>query len=184
MPSSRMMRRIAAKHLVDQDGRQPFRGLVEQQERRVGHERASDRQHLLLAAGELVAHVGAPLPQAGKHRVDAREAVHKPGRATAVRFSSTVSERKMLRSCGTQPTPAACARASGGSRVTSRPPRRTLPARRRVTPTIELSSVVLPIAVAPKHSERLAHLQRQRDTPASTVAAPYPLTSPSIFQEL
>jgi hypothetical protein len=33
----------------------------------------------------------------------------QPGRATAVRFSSTVSDLKMLRSCGTQPIPG-CAR--------------------------------------------------------------------------
>jgi len=35
-----------------------------------------------------------------------RATVQRPGRSTAVRFSSTVSERKMLRSCGTQPIPA------------------------------------------------------------------------------
>src|SRR5262245_4673243 len=45
-----------------------------------------------------------------------RSTVHAPGRAMAVRFSSTVSERKMLRSCGDQPTPAATRR-SGRSRV-------------------------------------------------------------------
>ena len=49
-------------------------------------------------------------------RVDALAAVQGPGRATAVRFSSTVSDLKMLRSCGTQPMPAG-ARWSGAQRA-------------------------------------------------------------------
>src|SRR5574341_2413662 len=38
--------------LVDHDGRQPERGLVQHEERREGHEAAADGQHLLLAPGE------------------------------------------------------------------------------------------------------------------------------------
>ena len=63
-------------------------------------------------------------------------------------FSSTVSERKMLRSCGTQPMPQ-CARWSGRSAVMSRPSRLMLPPMWRVTPTIELTSVVLPMPLRP-----------------------------------
>jgi hypothetical protein len=72
---------------------------------RIERQRAADRQHLLLAAGELVAEIVAALLQPRKHFVDL-STVHGPGCATAVMFSSTVSERKMLRSCGTQPIPA------------------------------------------------------------------------------
>ena len=75
-----------------------------------------------------------------------RSSVHGPGRATAVRFSSTVSERKMLRSCGTQPMPSA-ARVSGASAIRGRPGRR--PAKRRVTPTRLSISVVLPTPLRP-----------------------------------
>src|SRR6266850_641761 len=59
-------------------------------------------------------------------------------------FSSTVSERKILRSCGTQPIPAR-ARWSGRICVISRPPRVMVPPNRLLTPTIELISVVLPV---------------------------------------
>ena len=77
-----------------------------------------------------------------------RSSVQGPGRATAVMFSSTVSERKILRSCGTQPMPAA-ARASGARVATSRPPRLSEPANRRVTPTMLSISVVLPTPLRP-----------------------------------
>jgi hypothetical protein len=38
--------------LVDDEGGKPFRGLVEDEDRGVGHQRPPDRQHLLLAAGK------------------------------------------------------------------------------------------------------------------------------------
>ena len=47
------------RQLLDDDRREPFQRLVEQQQRRIGHQRARDRQHLLLAAGELVAPAAA-----------------------------------------------------------------------------------------------------------------------------
>ncbi len=50
MPSL-IMRPIAARELLDDDRRQAFERLIEQQQRRVGHQRTRDRQHLLLAAG-------------------------------------------------------------------------------------------------------------------------------------
>ena len=52
-------------------GARPFERLVEQQQLRVQHQRARHREHLLLAAGELVAHVGLALGQAREHRVGA-----------------------------------------------------------------------------------------------------------------
>ena len=44
--------------------RQALGRFVEDEELRVGHQAAADRQHLLLAAGELVAHVAAALGEA------------------------------------------------------------------------------------------------------------------------
>ncbi len=45
-------------------------GLVEEQDPRSGHERASDRQHLLLAAREGAALLAGPLPETGEEPVD------------------------------------------------------------------------------------------------------------------
>src|SRR5581483_6666098 len=61
----------AAQQLVDDDGRQPFQRLVEQHDTRVHDQRAADRQHLLLAARQLAAEIGAPLLQPGKRGKDA-----------------------------------------------------------------------------------------------------------------
>src|SRR5690242_3034490 len=85
-------------------------------------------------------------------------------------FSSTVNERKMLRSCGTQPMPAR-ARSSGRSVVTSRPPSVTLPPKRRVTPTMELINVVLPVPLRPSTASTCPSGGRS-DTLGSTVASP------------
>src|SRR5439155_18451271 len=60
--------------LFDDDRRQALERLVEQQELRISHQGAGDRQHLLLAARELVAHVDAALGEARKERVDRGEA--------------------------------------------------------------------------------------------------------------
>jgi hypothetical protein len=42
----------AIEQLVNDHWRKPFRGLVEQQELRVEHQGAGDREHLLFAAGQ------------------------------------------------------------------------------------------------------------------------------------
>src|SRR2546422_2966855 len=51
----------------DQDRREPYRGLVHQQEPGRGHQRAGDRQHLLLAAGERAGKLAPALRQHGKN---------------------------------------------------------------------------------------------------------------------
>jgi hypothetical protein len=96
--------------------------------------------------------------------------VHAPGRATDVRFSSTVSDRKMLRSCGTQPMPA-CARWSGRRAVMSRPSSAMLPAMKRVTPTIELIKVVLPMPLRPSRASDCRSASAS-ETSWSTTASP------------
>ena len=154
IPSLRMTSRKHAQQLLDDDRRQPLQRLVQQHQARIDDQRAADRQHLLLAAGQLAAEIAAPLRQPREHREHALQRP-RPGRATAVRFSSTVSERKMLRSCGDQPMPAATRR-SGRSRVMSRPSRRMLPALCVVRPTSELISVVLPVPLRPSSASGLA----------------------------
>src|SRR5262249_45378810 len=57
---------------------QSLRRLVHDQTIRVGHEPASDREHLLFAAGERSGALAAALAQARKQRVDA---LHIPAAA-------------------------------------------------------------------------------------------------------
>jgi hypothetical protein len=54
-------------------GGESFCRLVEDEQFGIGQQRAANRKHLLLAAGELIAHVSAPLGQRGEELVDARE---------------------------------------------------------------------------------------------------------------
>ena len=58
------------EQLFDDDRREAFERLVEQHDFRIEHEGAPDRQHLLLAARELVAEIGPALGEAWKHAVD------------------------------------------------------------------------------------------------------------------
>src|SRR2546421_2268257 len=55
-------------HLFDDFWRQPFRRLVEQHQRRVTHQGARNRQHLLLAAAHAAARAVAHLAEIGKQR--------------------------------------------------------------------------------------------------------------------
>ncbi len=57
--------------LLDDDRRQSFGRLVHDQEARIAEKRARDRQHLLLAAGQLRAAAGAPLIEPRKCLIDA-----------------------------------------------------------------------------------------------------------------
>src|SRR2546427_3374789 len=58
------------REVVDEHRRQAFGRLVEEQHARVAEQRAADRQHLLLAAAELHAHLVAALAQHRKKLVD------------------------------------------------------------------------------------------------------------------
>ena len=62
--AARRQRADRPRDLRDHDGRQPERGLVEQQVLRLGHEPAGDREHLLLAAGERATELCPPFAQA------------------------------------------------------------------------------------------------------------------------
>ena len=63
----------ACPDLVADERRQPFGRFVQDQQLRVRHQAASDGQHLLLAAGEFIAHVAASFGENGKHLVDVFE---------------------------------------------------------------------------------------------------------------
>ena len=57
---------------LDDHRRKPFRRLVHDQQARIEKKCARDGEHLLLAAGELIAAIGATLSQAREGFVDAR----------------------------------------------------------------------------------------------------------------
>ncbi len=63
--------------LADQWG-EPFGGLVENQQARVGDQRPADRQHLLFAAGKLAAEVLRAFAQAREQVVDAGRRPRRP----------------------------------------------------------------------------------------------------------
>ena len=88
--------RCAAVSSSTMIGARPFERLVEQQQRRIGHQRARDRQHLLLAAGELVAHVARAARRGAETARRRPRRSQRPGRAATVRFSSTRQRGKDL----------------------------------------------------------------------------------------
>src|SRR5207244_12888491 len=65
--------------LLDDQGGQTERGLVQHQELRQRHERAADGQHLLLAARKGPGRLGHPLAEPWKQREDSLEAVGPAG---------------------------------------------------------------------------------------------------------
>ena len=109
--------------LLHEARREPLRRLVHQDQLGIGHERAADSQHLLLAAAEQAAGMINSLGELGKllqHLVEVPALSRLPpfdaraDRASTLvgisRFSRTLSERKIRRPCGTIAMPA-CAMA-------------------------------------------------------------------------
>ena len=132
--------------------REPERRLVEHQQARSRHQRAREREHLLLAARQrprrLVARARDPREPL-RHPVDVGLEARDRAACTrrARRFSVTVSSVNVPRPSGTWAIPAR-ATASG-------PPRSGLPANgsspeRRTVPEIARSVVVLPAPLAPR----------------------------------
>ena len=68
-----------AEDFLHDEGREPERGLVEQQQFRAQHQRAADRQHLLLATRERACLLFHPLLQAWKVVVDQRKIARDAG---------------------------------------------------------------------------------------------------------
>src|SRR3954465_6450831 len=144
--------RDSAPDLLGDQGRQPLRRLVDEDQVGVGHERAADRQHLLLAAGELVAAVAAPLGETREQRENLLQRPPAPPVAprprAMIRFSTTDREAKMPRPSGTKATPPR-AIVSGAALVISRDCRRIRPRRSATRPMSERRSVVLPMPLRP-----------------------------------
>ena len=70
---SRFSRLDLFEQVLDHQRREPFGGLVEQQQLGIAHQRAADGEHLLLAAGEIAAlSVGelGKFREQREHRVD------------------------------------------------------------------------------------------------------------------
>ena len=115
---ARLEPRQAAPDLGADQRRQPFGRLVEDEQARVGHQRAADGQHLLLAARERAAHARARGPRAAGTASNTRSTVHGAGArrrlaAVATRFSRTVRLGKTCRPSGTSPSPAWATRYGG-----------------------------------------------------------------------
>src|SRR5262249_60338258 len=66
------------EYLTHDERRQPLRGLVENKESRIEQQRSGNRQHLLLAAGELSAATELALGEARKKLIGALEGPFAP----------------------------------------------------------------------------------------------------------
>ena len=118
---SLLQRGEATPDLGAHQRRQALGRLVEDQQARIGHERAADREHLLLAARQLRAEIALALAQPREQRVHAieRPRLARPStrRLVATRFSRTVSVGKICRISGTRPMPACAIRYDGQSPI-------------------------------------------------------------------
>src|SRR5215475_1237564 len=87
-----------AEDLLHEHGGEPERRFVEEHQRRLGHERAPDREHLLLTAAERPRQLGPPLGQDGEARVHALEgALYSPLVRARVGAHVQVLEDRQLR---------------------------------------------------------------------------------------
>ena len=159
-----------AHQLLHDDRREALHRLVEQQQARIHHQRAGDREHLLLAAGQLVAVIRPPLLEARKDLVDALD-------GPAARAAPRPSDAPRRSATGTCSAPAAPSRGPPGSAgasaaaARSAPRQRSAPPRRRVSPISVTSSVVLPMPLRPR-SARLSPSSSASDTSSSTMPSP------------
>ena len=82
-PAARSASQAAPDFVADQR-RQAFGRLVEDEQPRIGHQRAADRQHLLLAAGQQVRHAAGARWRAAETARRSSSSVHGSRRAAAV----------------------------------------------------------------------------------------------------
>src|SRR5262249_42343659 len=119
--------------LPHDQGRQPERWLVEHQQGRARHQRAADREHLLLAAAERAGELAPALAQAREPLEHlAERALDGLAVAPAVGAHLEVLEHGHLRK-EPPPLPPAAAGRAGGARRGAPPPRRR-PPRKKTTP--------------------------------------------------
>ena len=177
-PLCLQLARWCGHHLGDDLRRQALRRLVHQQHARIAHQRAADRQHLLLAARQMRRRSGRGAPAAAGTCANTVSTVHgaclPPSsglRAATIRFSRTVRLLKMRRPCGTSATPRA-AIVSGGRPVDRR--RRTPRPRRGAAaagPSVTFMQVDLPAPLRPSSPSRRAS-PSANDTSCSTWLSP------------
>ena len=119
---------------VDDHRRQALERLVEQEQRGIAGERAADRQHLLLAARELVAVIALALGQAREEIVDALAIVHSPGRSRDAQILVDGERGENLALLRHEAEPAAGRGACVAVPARSSPRKRMRPARSSVRP--------------------------------------------------
>ena len=98
MPCCWLMSRDDLEDLLDDERRQAERRLVEQQEARPAHQRARDREHLLLAARQRAAALALALLEDREQREDALEIlgeIWRIGGGAELQIFSTVMRGKM-----------------------------------------------------------------------------------------
>ena len=167
----------------DDHRRQALGRLVEQQHPDAGAQDAGDRQHLLLAAGELGARAGAALLRGwGTARRSRRRSCRPRRRPAAASGSPRPSGvAKMPRSSGTKPMPAWAVRCSG-RRIRSWPSKRMVPVRLRTMPMMARSVVVLPTPLRPSRVT-VSPRATSRSTPCSDVALAVPGVQAAHFEQ-
>ena len=162
------------EHLVDEDGREAERRLVEEQQPRLGDERAGDRELLLLAAGQRPrreARTSAAAPGTARARARARRP-RAPGRGSRSCRAPGSRPRSASRRCA---GPRRRARSRGGrsprsrARRAARRGRRSRPPTAATRPTIAASVVDLPApfgptrpTISPSPTSRLSVLHGRR----------------------
>jgi hypothetical protein len=167
--------RIARNIACTIDRRQSERRLVEQQQLRLRHQRAADRDHLLLAAGECARRRVELVAHGREQRADALERAFAAPRGQAqvaadLQFSRTVMPREQPPTFRHDRDPGG-AEAMGGDAVISQPSIVMLPARARLSPASASISVVLPRRSA-RRRRRARPARSSSDTPHSAGAAP------------
>ena len=154
-----------APDLFANERRQSFGGLVEEQQPRVGHQGAADREHLLLAAGELAARMLPRAPARPGNSASTRGGVQAlapvvAGRGERAQVLSTLRLGKTCRPSGTSATPSRAMR-FGGQPATRRRRNATLPALGRSGPSASATSRRLAHAV-PAEQRRRPRRRRRR----------------------
>ena len=142
------------KIVLHDERREAERGLVEEQQLRPRHQRAGERQHLLLAAGQRAGLLVHALAQDREEVVDALAVLGDAGavaharRRRAAGSPPRSGEPKTRRPSGQWATPSRTMR-DGGSRSMRSPAKRIAPARGRISPEMVRSVVLLPAPLAP-----------------------------------
>ena len=157
------------------DRRQPGRGLVEQQQHRLHHQRHRHREHLTLAAGQRARRAAAAL---GQHRESARTPRRYAGASRQDRasrpspgFRAPTAWRKMFCSCGTKATPRRLDLARRQTHGSASPRSVMLPCSGCSSPAMVFSSVDLPAPFGPMMATISLVLDRQMHALEDLVAA-------------